>query len=263
MQPAIPSLIPIGRCEFCAGSLAAAHVAGCKEYLGQAEWNTWAIGKMISVSSSQKVCLSTKYFVQGLKSYADYNFGGNIFALAREVGFAGHTIAQWVRGRYKPRLDMFLLLCYRLGVDPVSLVTGQSVQGQIAVSIKRTDGGNKIRKKHNSDEMLARLSELAIVEPPISFREAARRLEVGTSYLRYNFPEIARKITNRWQQAQKCAVLQRKERLHAQVVNTIEYLRAKGLYPSLRLVVSHCKPCSNEDFMRYWKMEMTRLGYRA
>ena len=267
-QPAISSITPIGMCEYCAHRLC---VPSCKtsdedqQVSKKQLWITVQLGRLIKLMVVNKGQLNMGNLSDTLRGYIDLHMQGSISELERFVGFGARTIGQWMRGRYKPRLDMLMTLCYRLGVDPITFLFQEPVKQLRRMWPDEAEGVYKTTreqyKEYDMREIQKQITKLSEIEPPIPLCETARRIGVRRPYLSYRFPEIAKRISARYRDYQKHLSADRTRKLHEKVRGVVRKLHESGQYPGHNVVLKLCRPCGRVEFNNFWNEEMRQIGY--
>jgi len=166
------------------------------------EWMYEAVGEMITSAPQLERLPDGADFVEALHRFAAQVVKGNLAELGLRIGMKPHTVRQWARGRYRPRFDSLLDLCYRINTTPVKLLYG-SFSGH-SVSMLRSsspDIKRRIRKsKHpklDKTQAEKMLKKFLGWKRPCAISKAAEKLNCIADTLRYHFPELCREIAKK------------------------------------------------------------------
>ena len=206
-QPFLLSRAGVGHCYHCDRWLG----VNLKEveqkqiadwFLKKMMWMYLAVGEMIAAAPTLDNDPSSLDLTEALKRYAGLMAEGNLSELGRRIKMTPHTIRQWVRGRYRPRFDSLLDLCYRLNVTPVKLLYG-TLEDCASLNL-RTSSPQIKRKVRKSKEpaikkevVQALLEKILAWKRPSSIPKIAKKLGCKDWTLRYHFPGLCREIAEK------------------------------------------------------------------
>jgi len=208
-QPVLLSRAGVGVCYHCDSWLG----VGCYDetlveerakarMLKKAQWLENAVGDMISSAFIMEKYPTSQDFLDALNRYSEKVTSGNVARLAQDVGMTPHTLRQWTRGRFRPRFDSLLDLCFRLKVTPVSLLAGDyAAITEKDLTTKAPHIRRRIRasKRPKLDKTTAENTLNAEMEKvaPKSIAGIARALKLKPSSLRYFWPKLCQDIAKK------------------------------------------------------------------
>jgi ribosomal protein S27AE len=174
---------------------------------------TAALEQMISNNSTAEEFASNKRFIQRLKLYCHALTNGNMKRFEIRLGFNKNVIVSWADDLRKPRIDMFLELCFRLQQMPIELLTAE-IPKDLPDKIGPFEKVHAVCRRKLSDlqfvEMKNRLeSILANIESPTQI-SVATQLGVNRRFLNHHFPELARAISDKHKKAVAIQTLEKR-----------------------------------------------------
>lgn len=266
---------PLGYCIHCGANLSESCVEIQHEHSSPEakEWTEWLqrnINKLLQASEILDKECSSESFSMAITKVVDDLSDGKASHLDKTLGFGVGTIAQWRRGRYKPRFDYLLHMAYRLGVDVLDLVQYKSDCTQKVLirkdhlSIKAKD--NREHKTYDHDKIERRLDIVIKKKIPMSVNAIANELGVSYGYLNHRFTDKVREISDNYKRQLKEERRRKFNDIADHVRMTIREFHNQDIYPSRRKVFLHAFGADANRIARHslrnvWRDEMINLGY--
>jgi hypothetical protein len=140
--------------------------------------------------------LSRSHFAANVRALRTETFQGNKSATARAILHSRKTIECWCDESQNPMLLSLLMLSFRLGVEPISLLTedvtdrilvGPNAPGRCCLPVVR-----RTARRHNRKRLHAALVRILgeREDPPPSMHKIGLRLKRHQSYLARAFPDL-------------------------------------------------------------------------
>jgi TniQ len=153
---------------------------------------TKGLGAMIAMGPRALELASTERFSAGIRRIAEITHNGSCRRLAKSLKITPKVMVDWVRLSKRPRMDTFLEVCYRLGIDPVDLL-----QGYLPSSEPRIRPGSLplSRPSHKLPPERLRAVETEIHRivfndgHPTPLADLARTFGTSPGHLRYQLPD--------------------------------------------------------------------------
>lgn len=143
------------------------------------------------------------HFVDRLSLYAKAISNGNISAFERRLGFNRNVLVNWIEKLHRPRIDLFLELCFRLGQLPIQFLTAD-IPSDLPLRIGQFEMAHSAtRRKFAEGELDAIQAQLTTI---LESSEAPTRDKLGkilgvkSRFLTHHFPELVRAISNKRKQ---------------------------------------------------------------
>jgi hypothetical protein len=254
----------------------------CKQWLGVAqadrvvtpptEWEMFAAQKSVDFVAQVPKAFSEpsqSHFAANVRSLRSVTFQGNKSPTARAILHSRKTIECWCGESQNPMLLSLLLLSFRLGVEPISLLT-EDVSDRILVGSNAPGGPcipvvRRTARRHNRKRLHAALVRIveAKEDPPPSMHKIALRLKCHQSYLARAFPDLVAELKSRHQSFIGAHWQVRKRLVRDLVRSATLKAHVAGVYPSANRVcrglprfVDMRDPAAREE----WKKTLTELG---
>lgn len=187
-----------GRCVVCGTSLGwrsglfAAHRLPVRQH-----FITKGVGAMIAMGPRAVECATTERFSAGIRRIAEITHDGSYRRLASSLKINPTVMAGWVRLSKRPRMDTFLEVCYRLGIDPVDLL-----QEHLPSSEPRLRPGSLplSRPSHKLSAERLRAVEAEIHRivhkdgSPTPLSELAKAFGTSPGHLKYQLPDACKRL---------------------------------------------------------------------
>lgn len=281
-RQALPLLAPRARPGYCSqcGCWLGSTTRGGEiedDALGGEEltWQTWvveAVGELVAAGPHLPGFVAKEHWVMALRTCVEQGAGGNMSALARQLGVSVCTVSEWQQGRQVPHLALLLRVCDRLSLSPLRLLTG-GVAKAGSLWVSQSDGDEapprptRSRTPFDTESVRGRLEEALASEetPPPAMREIARRLGYAHSDLHTRFPDLCRAISARYLAYRRAGSVQRRAQLLTEVRDAVRQVDAQGLYPSAnRVALLLSKPgfIRHPEAMATWHEALRDLGWQ-
>lgn len=164
-----------------------------------------ALEQMIAHNESAGAFASHERFVERLELYADVLTKGNMKAFEIRLGFQKNVVVNWLDKRSRPRIDMFLELCFRLGQMPVEFMTSdipEDFPNRIGY-FERTRASSRRKLSDNERAaMKSRLEEILDCQDAPTQLAVAEKLGVSRRFLNHHFTKLARQISDKHKRVQ-------------------------------------------------------------
>lgn len=165
---------------------------------------TAALEQMIGNSSIAEQFATQERFVERIELYCQALANGSMKRFEIRLGFNRDVVVNWADKRSKPRIDLFLELCFRLGQMPIQLLSAE-IPENILDQIGYYEKANAHpRRKLSKKQFAAIKSQLEVIlagpDSPTQLTVAAM-LGVKRRFLNHHFSELARAISDKHKQA--------------------------------------------------------------
>ncbi|GHO67427.1 hypothetical protein KSC_063190 [Ktedonobacter sp. SOSP1-52] len=235
-------------------------------------WKKWAaktVGEMLAVTPTLSHHLKKEDFTQNLAKYIELTLQGNTTHLARQLQLDRSTIKDWEKGKQRPQLTSLLKLCNHLGISLVSLLTEEKIAFNshlyIPIPIKPSNKKNVIYSPIDDDLLRQELeNELASNGIPRSKEQIMKGLGYNPYTASQHFPELCRKITERYQVYQKSRHKENIQNMINDVRQATYRVHEQGEYPStIRISQFMQKPKSIRllEVNAAWHEVLQELGW--
>lgn len=178
-----------------------------------------ALEQMIAHNECAIQFATHERFVDRLDLYAKSLTNGNMNAFEIRLGFQKNVVVNWIKKNSRPRIDMFLELCFRLGQMPAEFLTAE-IPRDFASRIGYFQKVHAIpRTKMTDDERAAmkrKLEEILGCPDAPTQLAVAEMLGINRRYLNHHFPELASQISDK----HKRVTSERTEKKRAHKVKT-------------------------------------------
>jgi DNA-binding XRE family transcriptional regulator len=173
---------------------------------GELEWKIWVAettGDLLTAAPSLSSIPKKENIARALSACADKVTSGNMAAFARAIGVPKNTMHLWCNGNSIPKLNMYLRICYSLGLKLSTLFNSASLISEVA-EIKHCSPPIIKKPKSNSrpfpKEQIFQSLNVALVSnenPPPAMIEVAQRLGYDIRTIRNHFPDLCERISAR------------------------------------------------------------------
>lgn len=185
-----------GRCAVCGTSLGwrsglfATHRLPMRQH-----FITKGLGAMIALGPRAVELATSERFSAGIRRIAEITHDGSYRRLAASLKITPKVMADWVQLNKRPRMDTFLEVCYRLGIDPVDLL-----QGHLPNSEPRLRPGSlplsRPFHKLSAENLRAVEAEIHRIVfndgNPTPLSDLARAFGTSIGHLRYQLPDACK-----------------------------------------------------------------------
>ena len=164
------------------------------------KFTTTALEEMIAAGPTISSKATQQHFVDRLESYCNAVNNGNMKRFEMRLGFNRNVICNWADMRSKPRIDLFLELCFRLRSSPLEFL-GRNIPKDIADQIDDYQLVQKSKRVKRSEAEMAGIKNSLIAcldsDAAPTQKSVAEVLGVNRRFLNHNFPELARAISDK------------------------------------------------------------------
>ena len=194
----------LGYCTHCGGWLGTSSFRDTKTKVPHIslhdKFTTTALEEMIAAGPTISSKATQQHFVDRLESYCNAVSIGNMKRFEMRLGFNKDVICNWADMRSKPRIDMFLELCFRLQSSPLEFL-GRDIPEDIADQIDDYEVVQKSKRAKRSEAEMAGIRNALIAsldsDAAPTQKSVAELLGVNRRFLNHNFPELARAISDK------------------------------------------------------------------
>ena len=259
-QPVMSAKVPIGVCHACHASL-----SKMESLYFDKDPRSEMVERLLALTVNNVTALkafSIECFLPDLMSRLDCK---GYKPLEQLLGFGDRTLAQWASGRYKPALTSFLDLAQVIGVSPEEMVIGNYAveienlkrrQAKV-VRVSRSEQDRQIIQDKLEAIMIRQKEEITI-------KAISVQLDVGISFLNYNFPEQLKRVKFQNACFRTMRNIQRICSLRKEVSKAISLLEKNGCYPAhdkvMGIVGNNNKGLNIGEFSRVWRLAMFQRG---
>ncbi len=232
-------------------------------------WHQWveiAVGELVAAAPT----LTTSPHRDCIAASVKKVMNGNQLALARRLQITQTSVWQWLEGVRIPQLKTLLQVCFRLGISPVSFLTGaiEEISTPSHLEDHRSPQPRKRPYKRFDVEGIQQTLEAVLhstEEPPPSMSEVTRRLGYDQALFRKYFPEVCRAISKKYLDYLAKKRHERIQKLCEEVHQATLTLHAQGCYPGNRQVAKLLsKPTSfmEPEVQLTWRQTVRELGVK-
>jgi AraC-like DNA-binding protein len=236
------------------------------------EWETFAAQKAVDFVAQVPKAFpeqSQSHFAANVRSLRSVTFQGNKSVTARAILHSRKTIECWCDESQNPMLLSLLMLSFRLGVEPLSLLT-EDVSDQILVGSNAPGGSclpvvRRTARRHSRKRLHTALARILgeKEDPPPSMHKIGLRLKCHQSYLARAFPDLIAELKSRHQSCFEARRDVRRRMVRDLIRSATLKTHSAGLFPSANRVcrglprfVDMRDPAAREE----WKKTLTELG---
>jgi len=209
-------------------------------------WEMFAAQKAVDfIAQGSRILpgLTRSHFAANVRALRYGTFGGNKAATARAVLHSRKTVECWCNESQVPMLASLLMIGFRLGIEPISLLT-EDVSDRIRVNqtVLSSRCILQVRpvRRHTRKELRAALAALITAKeyPPPSMNKVALRLKCHQSYLARAFPDLVAELKAQYQVYFDSRRRARSQMVRGLVRSATIDAHASGKYPSAKRVCS-------------------------
>jgi len=162
-----------------------------------------ALEQMIENNPTANEIATHDHFVDRLSLYAKELTNSNISAFERRLGINRNVVVNWIEKSHRPRIDLFLELCFRLGQMPIQFLTAD-IPSDFSLRIGQFEMAHSATRKklteaeHNAIEI--RLKAILDSPEPPTRATLGTILSVKSRFLTHHFTELVRAIADKRKQ---------------------------------------------------------------
>jgi hypothetical protein len=168
-------------------------------------YNIWVaenIGELIAIAPSLHLEPSREVLVRNIKMSINSITEGKINTFARAFHLSSYDmIYRWVSGENRPRLDILLKICYKLGIKLLDFITKQNLFFEPELNSrelkKRLSGVDWINRPRGAELKNALLSALDENPPPCLREITSRPGFPSVKTLKKYFPDLCKMLSAR------------------------------------------------------------------
>ncbi|ACK65702.1 TetR family transcriptional regulator [Rippkaea orientalis PCC 8801] len=206
-------------------------------------WIADCLGNLLSFPSTIK-SPSKKQISQIIQAIIHQSTKGNIAEFARWANMPKNTVWMWVKGKSLPQLSRLLALCYLCRVDLLDSIINEGnitnmILHQKSIPSSVNERPKIFKNTLNHAQIHAALSEAFQETHPRPMTQVAKRLGISNKVLRRHFPELCKKISQRYLIYKKQSRLERIQKVCIEVEKAVKQLQQQGIYPSEQRVALH------------------------
>lgn len=182
---------------------------------------------------------------------------GNATQFASLVGISKTTFFGWHKGKNLPPLRDFLSICALLNVKPLQALSGQDYKME-KPSIILTYQPIERRNVTFTEEMKAKITEIAYSEVNIPLRKVAEEFNTSVKMLRKHWPHLCDVISAKYKTNVNSRSLVRLEMQKREIEMATKSLLRDGIYPSRRQVELLAQGCClrEKPLQLFWKEKL-------
>jgi hypothetical protein len=228
------------RCGFWLGSIDTGRESLPNKDLERNTWTAKSIGELLGTTPYLGKEVTKGRIAKAISACAVQVTGGNMAALGRLIRKQKNVLWGWHKGGLRISINDLLQICHRIHITPLEFLTAKEivVDPAIATEAVRCDvlpvnNQARYKKTFNEDETRRRMEVILAEDPPISMKEASRRIGHSDRYLYICFPELCRAISARYIAYKKDFYKQEQSKRRDEIRRAVFQLHADGIYPSL------------------------------
>jgi DNA-binding XRE family transcriptional regulator len=197
------------------------------------------------------------------------HFDGNFAALARFLDVNRYTIMGWERGTQSPSLLLLADLSRKVKVTPEVLLSKDLQSGDFTIGAgvdRKLSRRTFVAPPRVDYDHVRRVLEDAAGDDgtvPTSLSKLAARLRCRTTTLQRRFPDLVKRIKDRYREACDVRKQARAERIRSLVRRTTIDIHRAGVYPSqhrVRQSLSDSIDMRDPSALHEWKQTLVDLG---
>lgn len=231
-------------------------------------WVANMVKDLLAVTPTLQSFCNKQRVAQALKFYVDRITEGNIAELARRLGVPKNTFWLWCNGNNMPTLESLLKICYCLNTSLSNFLLGELKsfsQEEIALPLLAKNKPRASAKVFDDNFLLNLQQKLqesldSEVIPPLSMEQTAKQLGCNRRTICRHFPELCRKISDKYDSYQRTRFAAAIEEACLEVRRVVLELRAESIYPSEACV---SKRMNKPGYLRYKKVRATLHAVRV
>ncbi|MFB2893296.1 TniQ family protein [Aerosakkonemataceae cyanobacterium BLCC-F50] len=202
-------------------------------------WAVKSIGELVAAQANLTWTPSSQKIGKAFSICIDRITEGNIAAFARLIGKPKNTVWTWQTGKALPQISVLTQICYNLKVLLLDFLSGDCVAATLdeaTIVSQHQRPKTEISPKSNCDLDQLRQKLEAIKDgdeyPPPCMEEVAKRLGYNTRFLRRQFLDLCRAISERYIDYRKTVRTHTIEQLCKDVQQTALEIYAEGQEPT-------------------------------
>lgn len=254
----------ISHCIYCFKSLVSVNEVRLVESEDELLFQVWLCDSIGNLLMYPKEFVDTYSICNALQSFRENYCDNNDRVLSRLFLLENkrRQINAYCRGAANPHFNLLLWFCYVLGIELVSVCTGgeftqiERKPNELLQDSKKyfmlESKWSKIDKEIVRNKLIDFLSD----DPPLSFNNIAKELNIQESYLRKSFPEeakmLATKYTNHRTNKKNEKIQMEKNKMEIVIK---DYYHANGSVPTtsmLKKLMGYTHITFKQELMNYY-----------
>lgn len=240
VQPFLPRYPDLSICDHCRMPLGS--IRPRKACSDMELWLTKAVGDMILRQCDPEFHPDVESFRDFLREQVVATAQGNRAEFCREIGLAQNALNGWFNKDERSSITQFLSVCYGVQALPTDVFKRSSPLSNSPCFLRRLPGKLKTRERRSNPSFEQRKKVEATLINKIeqlsgeSVSKIATELGVGSSCLRYWFPDLCAELSKQHRIARRDRSIARQEaqcRRLEEIFNEIVHV---GHYPSRRRI---------------------------
>ena len=203
-------------------------------------WVAGTVKDLLAVTPTLQSFCDKQRVAQALKFYVNRITEGNMAELARELGVPKNTFWLWCNGSNMPTLESLLKICYCLNTSLSNFLLEElkSLSQEEMVLPLLAKNKPRANAKVFDDTFLRSLQQKlqesldSEVIPPLSMEQTAKQLGCNRRTICRHFPELCRKISDKYDSYQRTRFAEAIDQACAEVHRVVLELQAESIYPS-------------------------------
>lgn len=251
------------------------HCSKCQEWLGSSYntvssnissmefgmllWIASTIKDLLAITPNLQSFCNKQRVAQALKFYVDRITEGNMAELARRLEVPKNTFWLWCNSSNMPTLESLLKICYCLNTSLSNFLLGelkslsQEEMAPPSLAENKPRGSAKVFNDSFLLNLQQKLQESLDSEviPPLSMKQTAKQIGYHRRTIYRHFPELCRKISDKYDRYQRTRFADAIEQACAEVCRVVLELKSESIYPSEARV---SKRMNKPVYLRYKKV---------
>ncbi len=233
-----------GYCSKCQGWLGSLHDMASFNTppleFGMLLWVASTVKDLLAATPTLQSFCDRQRVAQALQFYVDRITEGNVAELARRIGVPKNTFWLWCNGSNMPTLKSLLKICYCLNTSLSNFLLGElkrPTQEEMALPLLARNKRRASAKVFDDDFLLSLQQKLqesldSEVIPPFSMEQTAKQLGCHRRTIYRHFPDLCRKISDKYNSYQRTRFTEAIEQACAEVCRVVLELQSESIYPS-------------------------------
>lgn len=241
-------------------------------------WQLFVLDKikiLISVPPVLMNSLSRTYFTESLIHAINYYSDGSVTKFTQNLSISKRSIQEYCNynERKLPMLESILDICYRYQIPILKLLVPEYSYLPYGTKLSAPKNllarENKNRRVKKCDLVSAKKQLEICLEtnenPPPSTREMVRRINCHARTLYRHFPDLCKKISERYLKDKRFKAKEKNEKLVVLIRSTSKKLYKEGKYPSRKRIEETIGiPINwNRDLFLAWKETLIELSLNS
>ena len=222
-------------------------------------WIATTVKDLLAVAPTLQSFCDKRRVAQALKFYVDRLAEGNVAEFARRLRVPKNTFWLWCNGSNLPTLESLLKICYCLNTPIANFLFKdlKELNQEEMILPLLAENRSRASAKVFDDTFLLNLQQKlqesldSEVIPPLSMEQTAKQLGCHRRTICRHFPELCRKISDKYNSYQKTRFAEAIEQACAEVCRVVLELESESIYPSEARVSERM---NKPGYLRYKKV---------